>query len=79
MSSQDDLTDKEVVQFLNQVSEVIDKDGFLAGYDLAISKLKEFPTCDQLVLCLAMLLDRALIIKAPKNGNLEEYQSEILS
>lgn len=38
LSSQDDLTDKEVAQFLNQVSEVIDKDGFLVGYDLAISK-----------------------------------------
>lgn len=79
LSFQDDLTKKEVVVFLNQVSETIDKSGFAAGYDLAISKLREYPTCDQLACGLAMLLDGALTIKAPKDDRLEEYQSEIES
>ena len=38
LSFQDDLTDKEVAIFLNQVSETIDKEGFAAGYDLVKKK-----------------------------------------
>ena len=79
LSFQDDLTEQEVALFLNQVSDVIEQNGFAAGYDLAVSKLREFPTCDQLVCSLAMLLDGALTIKAPKDGRLEEYRSVILS
>lgn len=79
LSFQDDLTEKEIAVFLNQVSESIEQSGFVAGYDLAMSKLKEYPTCDQLACSLAMLLDGALIMKAPKDGQLEEYQSEIES
>lgn len=79
LSFQDDLTDKEVAIFLNQVSETIEKEGFAAGYDLAIAKLKEYPTCDQLVCGVAMLLDGALILKASKDDRLEEYRTEIIS
>lgn len=79
LSFQDDLTDKEVAIFLNQVSETIDKEGFAAGYDMAIAKLKEYPTCDQLVCQVAMLMDGALILKEPKDDRLEEYRTEIMS
>lgn len=79
LSFQDDLTEQEVAVFLNQVSETIEQSGFAAGYDLALSKLKEYPTCDQLVCNLAMLLDGSLTMKAPKDNRLEEYQSEIES
>lgn len=79
LSFQDDLTDKEVAIFLNQVSEIIDKEGFTAGYDIAIAKLKEYPTCDQLVCGVTMLMDGALILKEPKDDRLEEYRTEIMS
>lgn len=79
LSFQDDLTDKEVALFLNRVSETVDKDGFAAGYDIAISKLKEYPTCDQLVCGVAMLLDGALILKGSKDDRLDEYRAEIIS
>lgn len=79
LSFQDDLTEKEVAIFLNQVSEIIEKCGFASGYDLTMEKLKEYPTCDQLVCSLAMLLDGAIKIKAPKDERLNEYQLEIES
>lgn len=79
LSFQDDLTDKEVAIFLNRVSEIIDKEGFTARYDIAIAKLKEYPTCDQLVCGVAMLMDGALILKEPKDDRLEEYRTEIMS
>lgn len=79
LSFQDDLTDKEVAIFLNQVSEIIDKEGFTAGYDIAIAKLKEYPACDQLVCGVTMLMDGALILKEPKDDRLEEYRTEIMS
>ena len=79
LSFQDNLTEQEVAAFLNQVSETIEQSGFVAGYDLAMSKLKEYPTCDQLMCSLAMLLDGALTMKVPKDHRLEEYQTEIES
>ena len=45
LSFQDNLSQKEVALFMNEVSEIIDKRGFEAGYTLAIEKLKEYPTC----------------------------------
>ena len=62
LSFQDNLSKEEITLFLNKVSEVIDKSGFEAGYVLATEKLKEFPTCDLLIINLAMLLDGALIL-----------------
>lgn len=77
LSFQEDLTEKEVAAFVNQVSETIERSEFAEGYDLSMSKLKEYPTCDQLICSLAMLLDGALKIHAPKDDRLKEYQSEI--
>ena len=62
LSFQDDLSEKEVVLFMNEVSETMEKDGYEAGYLLADEKLKEYPTCDLLISNLAMLLDGALML-----------------
>ena len=67
LSFQDDLSEKEVVLFMNEVSETMEKDGYEAGYLLADEKLKEYPTCDLLISNLAMLLDGALLLYGGKN------------
>ena len=59
LSFQDDLTEQEVALFLNQVSQTIRQQNFAAAYAMAMEKLKEFATCDVLVLGLARVLDGA--------------------
>lgn len=76
LSFQDNLSKEEITLFLNKVSEVIDKSGFEAGYVLATEKLKEFPTCDLLIINLAMLLDGALILCKNQRLN-EKYHDKI--
>ena len=46
LSFRDNLSEKEVVLFMNKVAETMEKSGFEAGYLLAIETLKEYPTCD---------------------------------
>ena len=77
LSFQDDLSEKEVVLFMNEVSETMEKDGYEAGYLLADEKLKEYPTCDLLISNLAMLLDGALMLYGGKNKSSDEYQEKI--
>lgn len=78
LSFQDDLSKNEVALFMNEVTEIIDKCGFAAGYELASEKLKEYPTCDLLVGSLAMLLDGALRIYGDDEDKVNvEYQEKI--
>lgn len=79
LSFQEDLTEQEVALLLNQVSNTIRKENFATGYDMAMRKLKEYPTCDLLVGGLAMVLDGALTMSQPQDGRFEEYQAEITS
>lgn len=64
---------------MNEVSEIMDKNGFEAGYLLAAEKLKEYPTCDLLVINLAMLLDGSLMLYGNKNKSNEKYREKIES
>ncbi len=79
LSFQDNLSEKEVALFMNEVSETIDKSGFETGYLLAIEKLKEYPACDLLAGNLAMLLDGALMLHGNKNKSKEKYREKIES
>ncbi|MBS6196634.1 MAG: helix-turn-helix transcriptional regulator [Clostridiales bacterium] len=79
LSFQDNLSEKEVALFINEVSEIMNQRGFEAGYFRAVEKLKEYPTCDLLVIHLALLLDGRLIFNNEKKQNTlrEKYEKEI--
>lgn len=77
LSFQDNLSEKEVALFINEVSETIDKQGFKAGYSLAVEKLKEYPACDLLAANLAALLDGALMLYGSKKNLKDMYQEQI--
>lgn len=77
LSFQDDLSEKEVALFLNEVSEAAKKDGFEAGYSLAIGKIKEYPTCDLLIGNVAMLLNGLLLFQGNRIDSYEKYEEEI--
>lgn len=75
LSFQENLSDKEVALFLNKVTETVERDGFDAGYLLAMEKIKEFPNCDLLIGNIAMLLEGFLNFSGKKVD--KKYQEEI--
>lgn len=78
LSFQDDLSKKEVVVIMNKVTETFEEQGFQAGYELAMNKIKEFPNCDLLLLNMATLLDGGLTLYG-KNIKLDDYEMIIES
>lgn len=76
LSFQDDLSEKEIALFLNSLSESLASDGFEKVFELAMDKIKEFPTCYALILNTAMFLDGALTIQ-PKAENTANYKNEV--
>lgn len=78
LSFKENLTEKEIGLFLNQLSEIIDKEGFKKGYDIATEKLSEYPTCYQLVLHVAILLDGTLMTSKKNRNFFAEYETSIL-
>ena len=60
---------------MNEVTETLQNDGFEAGYELAINKIKEYPNCDLLISNIAMLLDGAWLLTGEKPN--DKYQEEI--
>lgn len=79
LSFQDDLSEKEVAMFINEVSETLNQKGFEEGYSLAMEKIKEYPTCDLLVINLALLLDGAVIFHGSKSPIDQQYLEQIES
>ena len=77
LSFQEDLSEKEVALFMNEVLEQIDRSGFDAGYSLAVEKLREYPNSDLLVNNLAALLDGAIILSGNPITLKEKYEKEI--
>ncbi len=75
LSFKDNLSEKEVVLFMNKVSETVEEEGFEAGYSLAMEKVKEFPNCDLLIGNVALLLEGFLNLSGKKGK--KEYQKEI--
>lgn len=75
LSFKENLSHKEVASFLNEVTETVEKEGFDAGYLLAMGKIKEFPNCDLLIGNVAMLLVGFLNFLGEKVE--KKYQEEI--
>lgn len=78
LSFNEDLTDKEIGVFANELFSVIENDWFECGYKMAMEKLQEFPASNKLIYTIAFTLDSS--INLFKNGEKEKYreQSETL-
>lgn len=76
LSFQSDLTEEEIWAFLNGLPIIIDQNGFEQAYEAAMQKIKEFPTCDVLILNSALFLDGALMLDTEKKET-EKYKPSI--
>lgn len=79
LSFKDELTKKEIVTFINHLSKKLDKNGFEQTYDLAIEKIKEYPTCYPLILDIALFLDGSLVMNKNLKYHNDDYQLVIES
>ena len=49
-SFHEELTEKEIGQFVNELSEV-SLDSFIKAFEMGKNKIKEYPHCDSLIYC----------------------------
>lgn len=74
-SFEEELTETEVNAFSNDVIGRMQKEGFAAGYEMAMEKIRQFPNCSLLLCSVAALLDGALLLFSVENT--DKYEAAI--
>lgn len=62
MSFNDDLTDIEIENFVNEVDKTIQEQNYETGFQKAIDKIHEYPTCDKLIYSVILYLEGTLFL-----------------
>ncbi|MGL4452283.1 MAG: helix-turn-helix domain-containing protein [Sarcina sp.] len=75
LSFKEDLTDEEIGHFMNELVAVMSKDGFDVGFNLALEKISEYPTCGKLALSTGASLQGGLYLFNVENK--EKYEEKI--
>ena len=60
LSFKENLTDIEIERFVNELDRVVQEQDYSAAFQMAIDKIREYPTCDKLVYASILYLDGAL-------------------
>lgn len=76
-SFREELTEKEIGQFVNELSEV-SLDSFTKAFEMAISKIQEYPHCDLLIYTIATVLNGALTLSDLDDEKRSEYNTVII-
>ena len=62
MSFHDDLTDIEIENFVDEVDQTVQEQGYDAAFQKTIGKIQEYPTCDRLIYSAILYLEGALTL-----------------
>ena len=57
-----ELTEQEINIFSNEMVQLMQKEGFHAGYERAMAKIREFPNCALLLCSVAAVLEGSLVL-----------------
>lgn len=79
LSFHEDLTEMEVGQFINQLSEKMSTEGFEEVFQEAETKIREFPNCNTLILWSAQILNAYLLMKYQDEEKKDTYMEKIIS
>lgn len=74
----EDLSEREVSHFTNELVAIIEEKGFEEGYKEAIVKIQEYPTCDMLIYMVALTLEGALFMFGAKEAMAYKFEIEKL-
>lgn len=78
LSFEENLTRQEIGSFLNELSETSEKKGFERTYQKALDKIKEYPSCDELIINTALFLDGLLVMEGKKENEVYKEKIEAL-
>lgn len=62
LSFTDDLTDIEVENFVNELDQIVQQQGYDVAFQLALDKIHAYPTCEMLLYLATAYLDGALVL-----------------
>lgn len=74
----EELTEQEINQFCMEVMNVIQKEGFGKGFELAQTKIDQYPNSTKLIHDIALLLDGAMIMVGHNIEDKDQYMDSIL-
>lgn len=77
-SFREELTQKEIGQFVNELTE-ISLENFTEAFERAVSKIQEYPHCDLLIYSIAAVLNGALTLSDLEDEKKSEYNTAIIS
>lgn len=77
-SFREELTEKEIGQFVNELTE-ISLENFTEAFERAVSKIQEYPHCDLLINSIAAVLNGALTLSDLEDEKKSEYNTAIIS
>lgn len=77
-SFREELTEKEIGQFVNELTE-ISLESFTEAFERAVSKIQEYPHCDLLIYSIAAVLNGALTLSDLEDEKKSEYNTAIIS
>ncbi len=75
LSFENDLTDDEIQQFIRDVSKNINVVGFEQTFNLCTDKIRQFPTCEKLILNVASVLNFGVAFE--QENKQSEYKKSI--
>lgn len=79
LSFKEEITDKEINDFIREISKDVSVEGYVNTFEKASKKIKEYPTCDKLILNLAQVLNGYLLMGTEEVNDREKYQRQIVA
>ena len=76
---EEELSEKEIGLFMNRVTEVFRKKGFKLAFDIAMEKIREYPSSIELINSLTLVLQGCLIMTEISSEEKEFYDEQINS
>lgn len=78
MCFHENLTDMEIENFVNEVDIVVQEQGYKKGFQMAMDKIQEYPTCDNLLYSVVLYLQGALLLyNVPETEDYKDVFKEI--
>lgn len=62
LSFNEDLTDREIANFVDEVDRTAQAQGYETAFEKAIGKIREYPACDRLIHSVILYLEGALVL-----------------
>ena len=77
-SFREELTDREIGQFVNELSEAVLEESIDTVFEMASKKIHEYPRCELLIYTVSTVLNSALILSETDSKRRREYDASIL-